>query len=135
MQRVYPWFGWNPHQIRQVLNNLVINAYQAMPEGGKLSVVAQKLEGEVEISVSDTGTGIAAEHMQKIFEPLFTTKARGIGLGLAISKKLVEANSGSFIVESEGLAGKGTTFRVLLPIFEDFIGSSQALYTPEPHTM
>jgi signal transduction histidine kinase len=73
------------------------------------------------IRVSDTGTGISRENMEKLFEPLFTTKASGIGLGLAVSKSLVQANSGSIEVESPsaplrtGEEGRGSTFTVILP--------------------
>jgi len=101
-------------QIGQVLVNLVTNAYQAMPEGGRLTVKANHKKGQVHLSVTDTGCGIPRENMEKLFEPLFTTKARGIGLGLAVSKNLVEANGGSIEVVSE--EGKGSTFTVRLPI-------------------
>ncbi len=105
------------HQMGQVLVNLVVNAYQAMKEGGKLTISAQAEEGQVALSVTDTGSGISQENMAKIFEPLFTTKARGIGLGLAVSRSLVEANGGSIKVESE--EGKGSTFTVRLPTREE----------------
>ncbi len=72
------------------------------------------MEDFVVISVSDTGEGIKAENMNNLFQPLFTTKARGIGLGLAVSKKLTEANGGKIWAES--VQGKGTTLRVALPI-------------------
>ena len=65
------------------------------------------------MAIIDTGRGISKENIEKVFEPLFTTKARGIGLGLAVSKNLVEANEGSIEVESE--EGKGSTFTVILP--------------------
>ena len=68
----------------------------------------------VAIAVKDTGTGITPENMEKLFEPLFTTKAKGIGLGLAVSKKLAEANGGRIEVESE--PGKGSTFTLYLPV-------------------
>ncbi|MBL7177824.1 MAG: PAS domain S-box protein [Desulfobacteraceae bacterium] len=103
-------------QINQVLLNLVTNACQAMPEGGKLSISAIAKQDKVHVSVTDTGSGISKENMEKLFEPLFTTKARGIGLGLAVSKNLVEANGGSIKVESE--KGKGSTFTVILPTKE-----------------
>ena len=113
----------DPRQMEQVLGNLTTNACQAMANGGKLTITAhvlgpvpeRDLQKEfVVIAVNDTGTGIPPENMQKIFEPLFTTKAKGIGLGLAVSKKLVEANSGRIEVQSE--PGKGSTFTVYLPI-------------------
>ncbi len=100
-------------QIKQVLLNLITNACQAMAEGGGLSVRARAVGERVEVAVSDTGCGISVENMEKIFEPLFTTKARGIGLGLAVSKNLLEVGGGSIEVESE--EGKGSTFTVILP--------------------
>jgi PAS domain S-box-containing protein len=113
-------------QLQQVLANLITNAYQAMSssssdgasEGGELSVNSEQWAVDsVQIEVSDTGTGIPPENMDKIFEPLFTTRARGIGLGLAICKKLVEANSGRIEVESE--VNEGTKFRVFLPVAKE----------------
>jgi len=106
----------DPGQIAQVLVNLVSNAYQAMTEGGELTIGAREEGGQVHLSITDTGAGISQENIQKIFEPLFTTKARGIGLGLAVSRSLVQANGGSIEVESEG--GKGSTFTVILPTAE-----------------
>ena len=106
----------DPHQMELVLANLVANAYQSMPEGGKLTISAQAEEDRVALSISDTGGGIREENMAKLFEPLFTTKARGIGLGLATSRILVEANGGSIEVASK--VGKGSTFTVRLPAAE-----------------
>ena len=150
----------DPLQMGQVLQKLIMNAVQAMPDGGDLSIGARKvvrnwgseiekaagrglgsgvskegigvqgsgIGGEnlnpnpqtpppdsafVEISVTDTGEGISPENMEKLFQPLFTTKARGIGLGLIVSKNLVEANGGRIEVESQ--LGKGTTFTLILP--------------------
>jgi PAS domain S-box-containing protein len=121
-----PRVSADPRQMMQVLGNLVVNACQAMisqrsttdmPEGGKL-VISAKLsvvDGQplVAIAVKDTGVGIPPENMKKLFEPLFTTKAKGIGLGLAVSRKLAEANGGRIEVESE--SGKGSTFTLVLP--------------------
>ena len=105
----------DPGHLKQVLTNLVENAYQAMPEGGQLSVdCEQDTVDRSLITISDTGVGIPPENMEKIFEPLFTTKQRGIGLGLAVSKSLVEANDGHIEVQSQ--MGEGTTFRVYLPV-------------------
>ena len=101
-------------QISQVLDNLISNAYQAMPKGGELGIRAQKKNSMVSISITDTGSGIPKENMKKIFEPLFTTKARGIGLGLVVSKNLVEVNGGSIRVKSK--EGQGSTFTISLPI-------------------
>jgi PAS domain S-box-containing protein len=113
------------HQIGQVLANLVNNAYQAMSEGGSLTITAAAGQDEVLLSITDTGCGIPPENLQKIFEPLFTTKARGIGLGLAVSKKLVEVNEGRFQVESAPDAG--STFKLFLPIAE----AGESAYTPQ----
>jgi PAS domain S-box-containing protein len=104
-------------QMVQVLGNLVTNACQAMPDGGQLTIQGKPLtrggKEWVQLSVEDTGVGILPENLSKIFEPLFTTKAKGIGLGLAVSKKLVEANDGWIEVKSQ--AGAGTIFTVFLP--------------------
>ena len=104
-------------QISQVLLNLVTNACQAMPDGGKLSIQVKAEQDKVHVSVTDTGSGISKDNMKNLFEPLFTTKARGIGLGLALSKNLVEINGGRIEVESE--EGKGSTFTVILPTWSD----------------
>jgi len=103
----------DPRQIDQVLTNLITNAYQAMPEGGKMTINAQAEKEQVSLSIADTGSGISKENITKLFEPLFTTRARGIGLGLAVSRSLAEANGGSIEVESE--EGRGSTFIVVLP--------------------
>jgi len=103
-------------KIGQVLSNLVTNACQVMPEGGKLTISAQAEKEKVSFSITDTGCGISRENMKNIFEPLFTTKARGIGLGLPVSRSIVEANGGSIKAESE--EGKGSTFTLILPTRE-----------------
>jgi PAS domain S-box-containing protein len=104
----------DPQQMEQVLTNLVTNAYQAMPEGGKLTIRVKEEKNHVRLSVADTGCGISEEHMAKLFEPLFTTKPKGIGLGLAVCKNLVEANKGR--IEVESMVGEGSTFKVYLPL-------------------
>jgi signal transduction histidine kinase len=103
------------HQIQQAFGNLISNATDAMPKGGVLQIRAyEDVPGRtVVIGVSDTGSGILPEHMTRLFQPLFTTKARGIGLGLSVAKNLVEANGGTITVYSE--PGKGSTFNVTLP--------------------
>jgi signal transduction histidine kinase len=106
----------DPRQMEQVLVNLLDNACQAMPEGGRVVLSAQAEQDDVALSITDTGCGIPEENIKKLFEPLFTTKARGIGLGLAVSKNLMEANGGSIEVTSE--EGKGSTFTVRLPTKE-----------------
>ena len=101
-------------QMEQVLGNLVINACQAMSTGGELTITARQEQGMIAIAVKDTGVGISPENMKRLFEPLFTTKAKGIGLGLAVSQKLAEANGGRIEVESE--PGVGSTFTLVLPL-------------------
>jgi signal transduction histidine kinase len=103
------------NQLMQVFGNLIINATQAMPDKGTLTISSQAVQpGWISISVTDTGVGISSENMKKLFEPLFTTKAKGIGLGLVVIKTIVEAHGGRITVVSE--VGKGTTFTVILPV-------------------
>jgi PAS domain S-box-containing protein len=104
----------DPRQMDQVLGNIVMNAYEAMSGGGVLSVVAVRDGDEVRLTLADTGYGISKKNMEKLFEPLFTTKERGIGLGLMVSKNLVEAHGGTIAVESE--EGRGTAFTIALPV-------------------
>jgi two-component system, NtrC family, sensor kinase len=117
------------------LQNLIINAVQAMPEGGSLRISAREVQspqnspipplpkggergidesGFVEIAVTDTGEGIPPENMKKLFQPLFTTKAKGIGLGLVVCKNLTEANGGR--IEAASGQDKGTKFTVMIPM-------------------
>lgn len=102
-------------RLRQVFTNLISNAIQAMEEGGTLTITSQRVGNWVEVKVSDTGKGIAREHLSKIFDPFFTTKGvgKGTGLGLAITYSIVQKHKGWIDVESE--IGKGTTFTVKLP--------------------
>jgi len=101
-------------QIRQVLVNMIINAVEAMPEGGKLTIGTRKKDKFLEVVIADTGCGIPQENVGKIFDPLFTTKAKGIGLGLAVCKAIIERHEGHVEVESE--VGKGSTFTIKLPL-------------------
>jgi signal transduction histidine kinase len=99
-------------QVRIVLGNLVRNAREAMPQGGLLTIRCRADNGHVEVAVSDTGVGIAPEHLSRVMEPLYSTKARGLGLGLAIARSILEKNHGSLRVTSE--PGRGSTFTVRL---------------------
>ena len=101
-------------QIQQVLVNVITNAVQAMPQGGKLTISAQKRNKSLAVGVTDTGCGIAQEVIDKIFDPLFTTRAKGIGFGLAVCKSIIERHEGNIKVKS-GM-GKGTTFTIELPL-------------------
>ena len=106
-------------QLERVFVNLTKNAVQAMPHGGQLSITTSERRDHVEITFTDTGKGITKENMNEIFQPLFTTKARGIGMGLAICKKIVEQHDGTIDVESK--VGTGTTFTIKLPKKEGVI--------------
>jgi signal transduction histidine kinase len=100
--------------LRRALMNLVGNALDAMPNGGVLSVSAgPRADGRYSVVVKDTGMGIPAEDREKIYEPYFTTKASGLGLGLVLTKKIVDAHGGEIFMEST--PGKGARFEVALP--------------------
>lgn len=108
----------DPQRLRQVFWNLLINAAQAMQDGGTVSISAKHKAqdprgADVIITVSDTGSGIAARDLDKIFDPFFTTKVSGTGLGLAIAYRIIEDHSGSIMVAST--EGAGTTFTIRLP--------------------
>ena len=107
-------------KMQRVFVNLIKNAVEAMPEGGTLSISSRKTNGDVEVSFADTGIGMTKEDVEKAFGPFFTTKAKGLGLGLAISKRIVEKHGGSILVEST--PGKGSTFTVRLPIKPELEG-------------
>jgi signal transduction histidine kinase len=110
-----PLIDADPDQLDRIFGNILLNAIQAMPKGGQLIIKTEVLNPDrVTVSVTDTGVGIPRENLEKIFDPLFTSKAKGIGLGMAITKTFVEGNGGSIEVQSE--PGKGSTFTVRLPI-------------------
>ena len=100
-------------KMKQILMNLILNAIQSMPEGGKLTVTTQGLNDQIQLQVADTGIGIPIETIDRIFDPFFTTKPTGTGLGLSTSKRLVEQHQGLIVVDSVG--GQGTTVTVELP--------------------
>jgi len=107
-------------QMVQVLTNLIKNAFDAMPEGGKIEITLEDNLGDVSITVSDTGTGIKEEDRAKIFEPFFTTKGigRGTGLGLATAYGVVKMHKGQISAESNNNPAKGptgTSFKIVLP--------------------
>jgi signal transduction histidine kinase len=104
----------DPVHAGQVIDNLLSNAVQAMDGKGLIRVKARKAGGFVVVEVSDTGPGVPPENADRIFEPLFTTKARGIGLGLALSKTLAQANGGDLTLVSR--AGESATFAFAVPV-------------------
>jgi len=105
----------DPVQMRQVFWNLITNGVEAMPNGGELEIRADEDQEAktVTVSIKDSGSGIAPEHLDRLFQPMFTTKVRRIGLGLVVVKNLTQVSGGS--VEVESTQGKGSTFSVTLP--------------------
>ena len=102
----------DPNLLRRVLDNLIKNGVEAMPNGGKLTVSTQRKGNLIEICVADTGTGISGEVATRLFEPFYTTKSNGTGLGLPFCKRALEAHGGELTFESE--LGVGTTFKATL---------------------
>jgi PAS domain S-box-containing protein len=103
----------DPAMMRRVFVNLIANAVDAMPDGGYLTISSKQSEEEVEITVSDTGTGVGKEVLENPWKPLQTTKAKGMGLGLPICKRIIDAHGGEITVRSK--KGEGTTFTIRLP--------------------
>ena len=105
----------NPGKLQQVFTNLLLNARDALPSGGRITLVTAAEDESATVHVADTGIGIAPENVARIYDPFFTTKGvgRGTGLGLAVSYGIVQEHSGHIAVESA--PGRGTTFRITLP--------------------
>src|SRR5437660_12594215 len=100
--------------MERVISNLLLNAAHASPSGGVITVKTRRVDSTVEISVIDRGSGIDPKNLESIFNPFFTTKPEGVGLGLAIVSKIVDEHGGQITVEST--PGEGTVFRVYLPL-------------------
>jgi len=107
-----PQVSADPELLHRALSNLVLNAVDAMPAGGKLGLATRVWADGVEIAVSDTGTGMSKEEAERLFTPYYTTKQHGTGLGLAIVQSVVSDHGGNVGVES---SDKGTTFKIRLP--------------------
>ena len=103
----------DPSLMRRVLDNLVSNAVEAMPRGGILTISARRVDESIVIEVEDTGNGVPDEAIPRIFDSFYTTKAKGLGLGLAFSKRVVEAHGGEIAFRT--VIGSGTTFTIKLP--------------------
>ena len=101
-------------QMKRVFANIIRNAAEAMPKGGELEIKSTKNQENITISFRDTGVGIPKKNLKRIFEPLYTTKPRGVGLGLKICKRIVEAHGGKIEVESK--KGEGSAFKITLPL-------------------
>ena len=106
-------------QMQQVFTNLILNAIQAMPDGGKLTLRGLEVDGQVRLDIQDTGYGISKENLNKLFTPFFTTKekGKGVGLGLAVAHGIMERHKGRIEVQSE--VGKGTIFSVYLEVHHE----------------
>ena len=111
-----PPFAFDPKQMHQVFLNLLQNALQAMPRGGEITITRKLRGNNVEISITDTGEGMAPEVLSNLFQPYFTTKEKGTGLGLAICQSIVQEHGGRLLADST--PGRGATFTVRLPLEE-----------------
>jgi signal transduction histidine kinase/CheY-like chemotaxis protein len=121
-------------ELREVLVNLVFNAVDAMPEGGRLSLSAEEVDGLIEIAVTDTGVGMSADVRSRAFDPFFTTKGMaGMGLGLAVCYGIIQRHEGTVVVKSE--LGEGTVFRIRLPIAETKLATNAPAEMPASLTL
>ena len=120
-------FPLDAELMEQVFYNLLLNAAQATPEGEAVTVKTRAAAGTAEVAVIDRGCGIEPKLLDTIFNPFFTTKPEGVGLGLAIVSKIVDEHGGKIAVESD--PGKGSVFRVLLPMARAGVRASSV---PEP---
>jgi signal transduction histidine kinase len=111
-----PPFHAQGERLQQVYINIILNALDAMPQGGKLRIELSQAGREAAVKITDTGAGIKAEHLSHIFDPFFTTKGtgKGTGLGLSISYAIIKEHEGRIQVESE--PGKGTSFTIVIPM-------------------
>jgi two-component system NtrC family sensor kinase len=108
-----------PQQLNQVFMNLLVNAAQAIKTKGEITIRTRLVDGDVEISIGDTGGGIPPEHLARIFDPFFTTKevGKGTGLGLNVAYNIVKKHHGAIDVTSK--VGEGTTFTIRLPVNQE----------------
>ena len=101
-------------RMKQVFVNIINNAADAMPGGGSLLIRSREADHQVEFTLADSGMGMTKEVLGRIFTPLFTTKAKGMGFGLSICRRIVEAHGGR--ISAASVPGKGTTFTISLPM-------------------
>lgn len=101
-------------RFRQAVINILKNSFDAMSEGGELCLLTKRLDGNIEITIEDTGKGISKEHLRRIFDPFFSTKDMGVGLGLSVAKDIIVEHGGRIYCDSK--ENKGTTVRIFLPI-------------------
>jgi len=112
------WVEGDPGKLKQVFLNLVKNAMEAMETGGRLNIGSKPSNDRVEISITDNGPGIQSKDREKLFTPFFTTKQRGTGLGLNVSKKIIEGHPGGTL-ELDSEEGKGTVVTISLPLLPE----------------
>ena len=117
-EKGFPQFTADFSMLKRILINLIQNAVQAMPNGGTLKITAQTQNDYACISIEDTGEGIPQEVQSKLFTPLFTTKSKGQGFGLAVVKRLIEVQNGKITYKTQ--KAKGTTFTIQLPLNQPF---------------
>ena len=130
LQEAVKWVQGDPNRLHQVVNNLLQNAIKFTPEGGRVNVRLEYLDGQARLTVSDTGKGIRPEFLPYVFDRYRQAaggndRRAGLGLGLAISRHIVELHGGSITAQSEG-EGTGSTFTVLLPVSEAMAGNGRA---------
>jgi len=118
-------------RMTRVLLNILQNAVDAMPDGGTLTLASKTVKDSLQISIADTGTGMSKKTIAKLWTPLFTTKAKGMGFGLSICKRIVEAHKGEISVKSK--IGKGSTFTVTIPIHPKPAEETATLVLSEPN--
>ena len=106
-------------QLQRVFLNLANNAQEAMPDGGELTIRAQNTNGHIEVAFTDTGSGISDENLQKIFDPLFTTKRTGTGLGLAVCHEIIVRHGGTINASRNPEPEYGSTFTITMPAADD----------------
>lgn len=108
-----PRLSLDPELIKTCLFNIILNAFQAMPEGGELTVRSRMTDGTVTVIIADTGIGVSQENLSRLFDPFFSTKSTGLGLGLAMTKRVIEDHGGK--VDFQTTEGKGSTMTIFLP--------------------
>jgi signal transduction histidine kinase len=112
--RALPELRLDMELMKSCLFNLVTNAFQAMPDGGTLTIASEESDGRFVLRIADTGTGVSAEHLGRVFEPFFTTKSKGLGLGLAMTKRVIEEHGGR--IEFSSVEGQGSEVTIRLPL-------------------
>jgi len=113
----FPTLSIDPEFIKTCIYNVIINAFESMPDGGMLTIRTKKSDSRFFLTIGDTGIGVSETQLTKIFEPFFTTKAKGLGLGLSLTKRIIEEHGGKVMFESK--EGKGSTVTIILPMEQE----------------